>query len=152
MLCRNKVRLQEYAFVIVFFSVCLQWRRLSIVTVFIWWSLVVTWRGEISEQAGTGIQKIQKLYMNRPPLYSEKKIGVWCAINAPREISTISGQEPRKVNSVFRSCAFSKEGNMFSICCNTGRFYLPFWRLSSQRIFFTLRSSTVKPPGAPRLM
>jgi hypothetical protein len=36
----------------------------------------------------------------------DKKIGVWSAMSARREISTISGEEPQRVNNnVFRSCA-----------------------------------------------
>jgi hypothetical protein len=42
------------------------------------------------------------------------------------KISTISGKELQKVNNVFPGVlsAFSEEGNIFSICCNTGEFFV----------------------------
>ena len=60
----------------------------------------VTWTWCILRKAGIRVQKIRDL-IHELHLHDEK-IGVWCAMSARREISTISGQKLHRINKIFR--------------------------------------------------
>ena len=73
-------------------------------SVLLLWRLVfVKWTWNILRKAGTGAQKIQDL-IHELHLHDEK-IGVWCAMSARREISTISELKLERINKVFRRYA-----------------------------------------------
>jgi len=73
-------------------------------SVLLLWRLVfVQWTWCILRKAGTGRQKIQDL-IHELNLHDETT-GVWCAMSARREISTISGRKLQRINKVFRRYA-----------------------------------------------
>jgi hypothetical protein len=75
--------------------------------------------------AGVRVQENPGLVHELP--LRDENIGVWCTISARRENSSSSGQGFRMVRcSTGILSAFGQEGNIFSICCSTGEFWLCF--------------------------
>jgi hypothetical protein len=62
------------------------------------------------------------------------------------EISTISEENLQRVKSLLRGCilliALGQEGNIFSICCSTGKFLLGFLKIFLTAIDYRLTSFT----------
>jgi hypothetical protein len=75
----------------------------------------------------TGVEKTEDLL----PLPDKKKIGVLCVMSAHHQICTVAGQEHQRVKcstSILTACCW--EGNIFSMCCSTGEFFLHFLKVS----------------------
>jgi len=71
------------------------------------------------------------------PLHWGVGSGVWCAMSARREISTVSGHELQtETRCAGILTAVGREGDIFSICSSTGEFVLHFLQVD-----FTARVS-----------
>jgi hypothetical protein len=103
-------------------------------------------RGEVNFQ-NTPYQSAKNSGLIHDLPLCNTEICVWCAISAHCDILTISGQELQRINNVlhqYTECIRSEGPHFWASTVTMVSFYLTFYRLSSQRIFFLLPSVTVK--------